>query len=331
MKYMAPVMIVLIITLITFFSFLLPAIKADEFVHPVRIDTPYVEKNLAMVTNDVSLAAYDSTLLFCNPAELNLNYEAIEVKGADNIALYGWHIVPSPHHRELPGVLILHDLNKSKLNELLKARAFSNLGFRVFLFDLRAHGLSEGDMCTFGYKERLDISRVIDTLAARTGIRQFAVLGTGLGANVAFQAAKLNPKIHALILQNVAPDLDLFLKYKLTTANRFLYGPIIRSIRHLLPDSLLAENGFDTLQSITLPVFFIGDKFDNTRLAFETQRAADSSLSPNKKSWVPAYSELYNVHGTNTEYYDRIAKFIISVSNKGRKTRFKRYAFSVDQ
>lgn len=327
MKYVVSTVVLMIILLITFFTYVLPAIKADEFVHPLRIDTPYVERNLNLISRGIELASLDTNLIFCNPAELNLAYKELNIETDTGLFLHGWHILPPACCKELPGLLILHDLNKSKLNELVKARDFANRGFQVFLFDLRAHGLSGGDICTFGYKERFDISRLIDSLSARTDVNRFAILGTGLGGNVAFQAAGLNPKIQALVLQNIAPDLNRFLKYKLRSSNRKFYSPVIRSIRSWLPEKLLKEKGSDTLKNITLPIYFIGDKYDNYRLSFETGRSADSSASQNKQVWFPSYNVLYDKDGINPEYFDRIAKFISSVSSKGRKTRLKRFAY----
>ena len=64
-------------------------------------------------------------------------------------------------------------------------RRFVDRRFDVIAYDSRAHGDSGGDACTYGYFEKEDLRRVLDTVPPGPVV----LIGTSLGAAVALQAA----------------------------------------------------------------------------------------------------------------------------------------------
>lgn len=80
---------------------------------------------------------------------------------------------------------------------------FRKRGFDVLAYDSRAHGESGGDACTYGFYEKEDLRRVIDTLDSGPVV----LLGSSLGAAVALQLAADDSRISAVIAAESFSDV----------------------------------------------------------------------------------------------------------------------------
>lgn len=85
-----------------------------------------------------------------------------DIEFTDNgLKLKGNLIYPATVKDKNPTILFVHGWTSVKERSYQYAEALSKLGFICFLFDMRGHGQSEGDIKTFTIKEFLD-----DVLAA---------------------------------------------------------------------------------------------------------------------------------------------------------------------
>ena len=73
----------------------------------------------------------------------------------------------------------------------------------MIAYDSRAHGESEGDVCTYGFYEKEDLRRVLD----RVDAKPIVIMGFSMGAAVALQAAAVDRRIGAVMA--VSPFSDL--------------------------------------------------------------------------------------------------------------------------
>lgn len=78
-------------------------------------------------------------------------------------------------------------------------------GFRVIAYDSRSHGRSEGDVCTYGFHEKTDLRRVIDTVTDGPVV----LIGTSLGAAVALQEAAGDSRVTAIVAAETFSDLRI--------------------------------------------------------------------------------------------------------------------------
>jgi alpha-beta hydrolase superfamily lysophospholipase len=78
-------------------------------------------------------------------------------------------------------VALFHGHGSKKSSLLPEAAALRNLGFNTILRDFRAHGSSEGNNCTIGYKEAEDVKLVYDHIKA-AGEKNIVLYGVSLGA-----------------------------------------------------------------------------------------------------------------------------------------------------
>ncbi len=117
------------------------------------------------------------------------------------VKLRGWRF---PHAGPARGTVIyLHGSADNRTSGLFVAEHFTRRGYDVVVYDSRAHGESEGEACTYGYHEKQDLRRVIDSVESGP----VAVLGVSLGGAVALQAAAIDARIRCVVAVSTFSDL----------------------------------------------------------------------------------------------------------------------------
>ncbi len=86
-------------------------------------------------------------------------YTDIKLKTKDGLTLDAWFIrVPNAKGT----IALFHGHGSEKSANLSQSNEFNELGYSTFLVDFRAHGQSEGNTCTIGYREAEDVKLVYD-------------------------------------------------------------------------------------------------------------------------------------------------------------------------
>lgn len=129
------------------------------------------------------------------PASFQLAYEDVSFHAPDGARLVGWW-VPAAEARG--SVVLLHGLNRSRLEMVRKVPFLHAQGWNTLLFDMRHHGASGGDRSTFGWLEKHD------ALAAAAFARgrdpgPVVLWGVSLGAATATLAAADDPAIAGVV------------------------------------------------------------------------------------------------------------------------------------
>jgi pimeloyl-ACP methyl ester carboxylesterase len=137
------------------------------------------------------------------PDQAGLTGEQVFFPSRDGLTLSGWFI-PG---QERAIVIVVHGLGGRGMHMIYHATALSAYGYGVLMFDLRAHGSSEGDTCTWGWKETSDVLGAIDYLHSRPDTRTapLGVLGVSLGGQIALQSAALTEQIQAVVVEGPSP------------------------------------------------------------------------------------------------------------------------------
>jgi uncharacterized protein len=138
-----------------------------------------------------------------DPQALGLAYEASAFKSLDGTELAGWW-VPATEPRGT--VVLVHGLNRSRIEMVRKTPFLHERGWNALLFDLRHHGASGGSATTFGYKEHEDV------LAAAAEARRRApgplvLWGVSLGAASAVMAAAQDPQVAGVVCDSTYRSL----------------------------------------------------------------------------------------------------------------------------
>jgi len=119
----------------------------------------------------------------------------------DDVTLQGWQCRASPAPRGT--VVYLHGVADNRVGGTGVIDRFGRRGFDVVAYDSRAHGESGGDLCTYGFFEKRDLHRVLDSLAPGP----IVLIGTSLGAAVALQEAAQDPRVTAVVAAETFSDL----------------------------------------------------------------------------------------------------------------------------
>ncbi|MBI4577459.1 MAG: alpha/beta hydrolase [Planctomycetes bacterium] len=139
------------------------------------------------------------------PSERGWPQEDLRLKGEDGLDLAAWLVPAEGPSRGT--VVYVHGHNDNRWRGLRYVEVLRPLGLDVLLYEQRAHGESGGELCTYGWRERHDLVRVLDWVEARAPGRPVGVLGVSLGGSVAVQGVALDPRVDALI--SACPYADL--------------------------------------------------------------------------------------------------------------------------
>lgn len=157
------------------------------------------------------------------PEDYGLQSEPFEILTSDSVRLEGIYIpaskpvfpvayattqpekTPSMPNKTL---ILLHGISSCKEFFLPTAETLAGQGINVVLFDLRAHGQSGGDYCTFGYCEKHDVSAVVDWLLTRDSTQKIGVMGHSLGGAIALQALADDKRLQFGVIESTFTSLE---------------------------------------------------------------------------------------------------------------------------
>ena len=226
-----------------------------------------------------------------SPEALGLHAEQFNIVVDDSIALKGWFI-HADSARPLGTVAVLHGIASCKEAMLPKAKMFARAGFNCIVFDMRAHGESGGTYCTFGYYEKRDLSRYIDSALARfgTSVGPMAVFGSSLGAAVALQAMEVDPRICCGVVESPFATLrevvfDYMRRMSGIPLRSISDGALARAgeIARFPVDSIRPE---ESARRITQPVMVVHGLLDE-HISSDYGKRVYQNLGSHEKEWVP--------------------------------------------
>lgn len=116
--------------------------------------------------------------------------------------LRGWRCRSDTDRRGT--IVYLHGVGDTRASSVGVIRRYVPRGFDVIAYDSRAHGESEGDICTYGFFEKDDLRRILDALQDPGSI---ALIGSSLGAAVALQEAADDPRVKVIVAAETFSDL----------------------------------------------------------------------------------------------------------------------------
>lgn len=201
--------------------------------------------------------------------------------GAD-VSLEGWRCTAAGNRRGT--VIYLHGVADNRGSSAGVVQRYRAGGFDVVAYDSRAHGRSTGDNCTYGYYEKQDLARVIDTLSDGPVV----LVGTSLGAAVALQAAAEDERIRVVVAVETFSDLRTIASERAPFF--FTAGTIDRAFSIAARDGRFPVDEVSPLRAaarITVPVLLIHGSADHETPPSHSQRVFDVLRTPKRLILVP--------------------------------------------
>ncbi len=116
-------------------SILINAILPYSAIKPYRVDAS-------------SLPEFKNGVL---PSDYGLSYESFSIQTFDTLSLKCFYIKAD---KPKGTIILLHGIGDCKEHFYAFSKRLSDIHFNSVLIDSRAHGQSEGEYCTFGFKEK---------------------------------------------------------------------------------------------------------------------------------------------------------------------------------
>lgn len=154
--------------------------KAFEYVHPER-----------------QVHSIDDT-----PASQGIPYEEVVLITSDGLTLRAWYTPP----QNSVVVLVAHAHNGARPTDMHSL--FARHGYGVVSWDFRAHGESEGEVCSFGYYEVLDVEAALDFALSQPEVEHVAAWGGSMGGATVIMAAARRSEIEAVVVDSAFALLE---------------------------------------------------------------------------------------------------------------------------
>ena len=137
------------------------------------------------------------------PASFDLPFEDVSFRSPDGVELHGWWV---PADEPVGTVVMVHGLNRTRVEMVKKTPFVHERGWNTLLFDLRHHGESGGEATTFGVREKDDVGAAIDFARGRSP-GTVVLWGISLGAASVVLAASEDTGVAGVISDSSFRDL----------------------------------------------------------------------------------------------------------------------------
>ena len=163
-------------------------------------------------------------------------------------------------------ILVLPQYNHTGTDDFLYGSFFAEQGFNLLLADSRAHGLSGGNYCGFGWLEQNDVTVWLDWINTELQSEHIIIYGAGMGANAALLwASQMQPdyNVDFIIAESPYDSLLKEAQYTLKNTHSLPWGPFgvalqwkveHEQIGYTAGDAVLTE---ETLGGADIPVLFL--------------------------------------------------------------------------
>ena len=255
--------------------------KAFEYVHPER-----------------RVHSLDDT-----PASQGIPYEEITLTTADGLALRAWYTPPQNN----AVVLVAHAHNGARPTNMHSL--FARHEYGVVSWDFRAHGESEGEVCSFGYYEVLDVEAALDFALAQPEVERVAAWGGSMGGATVIMAAARRSEIEAIVADSAFAALEdelivmIRLKWMRPLIQFFAEWETGASIDDLRPVDVIG-------QISPRPVFIIQGLSDAMVPISAGQRLYDAAGDPRTMWFEEGVGHLMMIDAFPEEYESRIIEFL---------------------
>lgn len=250
-----------------------------------------------------------------DPNTVSTNHTAIRIPIHEVDSLRGFLFEPVDVKPKATLILV-HGIGGAKEHFFSLASNLTKDGYSALVIDNRAHGDSDGEYVTYGYKEKEDISLLVDFLKERAPSLKVGIWGSSMGGAIAIQAMENDERIDFGIVESTFINLEQIVydyqkRYTAGIGLRFLTDYVLECagvIAAFDPKMVSPENA---VKSIEQPMFLAhGDK--DARIKHEYGKQLFENLAAKDKTFelVKGAGHLNLGEIGGEEYYIKVVDFI---------------------
>ncbi|MEM6770705.1 MAG: alpha/beta fold hydrolase [Bacteroidota bacterium] len=139
------------------------------------------------------------------PADFGLAYDHFLLAVAPAVELDCFFVPATTAPKA--NLIILHGVGSSKEAYLPQAEALCAMGYNLFMADQRAHGKSTKKHLSYGHYEKVDVRKMTDWLAEKTGDLRTGIYGNSMGGAVALQSLDHDHRLAFGLIESTFTDL----------------------------------------------------------------------------------------------------------------------------
>lgn len=235
--------------------------------------------------------------------------ERIEITGVNGTPLIGYFANLFPGSNKT--VVLVHGIRASHIIGLQYAPLFTAHGYNLLAIDQRAHGLSGGRACSYGYFEKSDLSAWLSYLRQRLGDNaEFGLMGHSMGAATVLSVAEHRQDIRFIVADCPFDRLNDFILYQLRRLGVFarpvyaLVRLIVRLFLSFDPNSVAPiQTAFGAGRDI--PTLFIHSKGDRIIPYSCAHRMYEAKNNPLDRLYIHVNAAHPDVYAIDKEHYKK--------------------------
>jgi pimeloyl-ACP methyl ester carboxylesterase len=232
------------------------------------------------------------------------------------VVLHGWRCAAparpaAPQASQRATIVYLHGIADNRGSAAGPIARFLPLDYDVITYDSRANGDSGGDACTYGYYEKQDLHRVIDTIAGPV-----VLIGASLGGAVALQEAADDTRVTAIVAAETFSDLRTVATERAPWI--FTDGQIEQAFLQAGREAKFDVDAVSPVRAaarITVPVLLIHGDADVDTPPVHSQRVFDQLRGPRRLILVPGAAHNESLQ---PDVWNQIEAFIRGVVSRPR-------------
>lgn len=209
--------------------------------------------------DNVAEDLFKSTLLVDLNWLKNIKHTDLDLKSYDGLRLHAIKTQANDDHKI---VILLHAVNNDHYGILHQAHIFSDLGYDTVMCDMRAHGKSEGEYTSLGFKEGIDLAEYVQELVKLDPQVKIGLYGISLGAQAVLQYLihDIKENIEFIIVEGafISPYEQLAKRF----TDRLLFKGIDDNYRRTIGVNLDEVDAFEAVMNNNVPILFLHAKDD---------------------------------------------------------------------
>ena len=259
--------------------------KYSHFYNDPTVSTNFSNENVFQKTwRLITGPKFSKSVIYETPT---FPFETIDLSTKKGVKIEAWYA--KADSAAIGTVILFHGLSQSKATKLSEAYEFRYNGYNVMMVDFRAHGNSEGNKTTVGYRESEEVKLAFD-YAIENGDRTIFLWGTSMGAVAITKAvADYDIKPTGVILEMPFASMQSHIGARVRS-NGFSGFPE-KPFAFLVTFWTGIERGYSAFKfktntytaKVTCPVLLQWGAKDNMVLKYETDKIFSAIASPNKK------------------------------------------------